>query len=204
MSSSFVWASSSFIHCLAALDFGAGVEQPFASLTIQNRQAVQRSMDWTLEDNIDNGLFFCATLTGCRGGHTPFVQPGAETSDTGAEAVKPYPGSSWEGHSGGCVPVSGIKVQSLVGLSAHSAFHWRSTHCATHMLLSENLTSCCAAGTNGCLDLRCRTMALNGQVSAEWSRCLGSMARVLEIVWHHCNEAQEVGYLQRLEGCPLV
>jgi len=34
-----------------------------------------------------------------RGGHTPFVQAGAETFDTGAEAVKPDPGCSWEGHS---------------------------------------------------------------------------------------------------------
>ena len=48
-----------------------------------------------------DGLF-CATLTGRRGGHTPFVQAGAETPDTGAEAVEPDPGSSWEGHSG-CV-----------------------------------------------------------------------------------------------------
>ena len=45
-----------------------------------------------------DGLF-CATLTGRRGGHTSFVQAGAETSDTSAEAVKPDPGSSWEGHS---------------------------------------------------------------------------------------------------------
>jgi len=45
-------------------------------------------------------LFFCATLTGRRGGHTPFVQTGAETPDTGAETVEPDPGSSWEGHSG--------------------------------------------------------------------------------------------------------
>jgi len=47
-------------------------------------------MDWTFEDDMVDGLFFCATLTGRRGGHTPFVQPqeGAETSDTGAEAVK--------------------------------------------------------------------------------------------------------------------
>ena len=38
--------------------------------------------------------------------------------------------------------------------------------------------SCCAAGTNGCLDLRRRAFALHGQVSAtEWSRCVGSMAR---------------------------
>jgi len=54
-------------------------------------------MDWTLEDNMVDNLFFCATLTGRRGGHTPFVQVGAETSDTGAEAVKPDPSSSWEG-----------------------------------------------------------------------------------------------------------
>jgi len=45
-----------------------------------------------------DGLF-CATLTGRRRGHTPFVQAGAETSETGAEAVEPDPGSSWEGHS---------------------------------------------------------------------------------------------------------
>jgi len=41
-----------------------------------------RSMDWTLEDNMVDGLFFYATLTGRRGGHTPFVQAEAETSDT--------------------------------------------------------------------------------------------------------------------------
>jgi len=37
--------------------------------------------------------------------------------------------------------------------------------------------SCCAAGTNGCLDLRRRASALDERVSAQWSRCLGSMAR---------------------------
>jgi len=44
-------------------------------------------------------LFFCATLTGRRGGHTPFVQAGAETSDTSAEAVKPDRRCSWNVHS---------------------------------------------------------------------------------------------------------
>jgi len=81
-------------------------------------------MDWTLEDNKVDGFFFCATLTGRRAGHPSFVQAGAETSDIGAEAVKPNPGSSWEGHSGGLgVPVSGMKMRSLVEMSAHSAFH---------------------------------------------------------------------------------
>jgi len=62
-------------------------------------------MDWTLEDDMVDGLF-CATLTGRRGSHTPFVQAGAETPDTGAEAVEPDPGCSWEGHFervGACV-----------------------------------------------------------------------------------------------------
>ena len=27
---------------------------------------------------------------------------------------------------------------------------------------------------------------------------------VLETMWLHCHEAQQVGCLQRLEGCPLV
>jgi len=39
-------------------------------------------MDWTLEDNMVDGLTFCATLTGRRGGHTPFVRVGAEASYT--------------------------------------------------------------------------------------------------------------------------
>ena len=45
------------------------------------------------------------------------------------------------------------------------------------LLLSEKLKSCCAAGKNGCLDLRRRATALDGRVSAEWSRSPGSMAR---------------------------
>jgi len=74
----------------------AGVEQTFDCLIVQNRQVVQsmgKSMDWTLEDNMIDGLFFCATLTGRRGDHTLFVQAGAEMSDNDAEAVKPDPGS---------------------------------------------------------------------------------------------------------------
>jgi len=78
-------------------------------------------MDWKVEDDMVDCLF-CATLTGRRGGHTPFVQAGVETSGTGAEAVEPDPGSSWRVIPGG-VPVSGIEVWSLVGFSAHSAFH---------------------------------------------------------------------------------
>jgi len=80
-------------------------------------------MDWTLEDNMVDSLFFCTTLTGRRRGHIPFVQAGVETSDTGAEAVKPDQAYSGDGHSG-WAPVSGMKMRSLVGLYAHSTCHW--------------------------------------------------------------------------------
>jgi len=78
----------------------------------------------------------------------------------------------------GWVSVLVMKIRSLVGLSAHSMFYWWSTQCAARMLLlSEELMGCCVAGTNGCLDLRCRGFALNRQVSIEWSKCPGSTAR---------------------------
>jgi len=53
------------IQCLAALDLGAGVEQPFGCLIIPNRQAVEsmgRSIDWTLGATWLTVLFFCAAL----------------------------------------------------------------------------------------------------------------------------------------------
>jgi len=84
------------------------------------------STDWILEDDMVDGLFFCATLTVRRGGHTPFVQAGTETSDTSAEAVKPYPGSSWEGHSQCvCTGVWNYSAEScgVVRPVAHSTFH---------------------------------------------------------------------------------
>ena len=50
----------------AALDLGAGVEQPFDYPFNQNRQAMHstgRWMDCMGKDNMVNGLFLCATLT---------------------------------------------------------------------------------------------------------------------------------------------
>jgi len=45
------------------------------------------------------------------------------------------------------------------------------------VLLSDDLMSCCAAGKKGCFDLRRRASALDERVSAEWTRCPGSMAQ---------------------------
>ena len=44
------------------------------------------------------------------------------------------------------------------------------------LLLPDEVMRCCVAGTNGCLQLRRRAFALDGRVSAEWSRFPGSMA----------------------------
>jgi len=56
-----------------------------------------RSMDWTLDDDMFDSLFFCVTFTGRRGGQTAFVLTGAGKSDAGAEPVKSDPGCSWKG-----------------------------------------------------------------------------------------------------------
>jgi len=108
---------------------GTVVEQRFDCLIIQNRQAVHsvgRSMDWTLEDNMVDGLFFCATLTGRRGGHTPFVEVGVERSDTSAEAVKPDPRYSWKGRSRrmGVGVGDGSAGCTLVGLYLSNTTHY--------------------------------------------------------------------------------
>jgi len=66
------------VHCLAALDLRADVEQPIDYLIIQKAvQSLGRSMEWTLEENMVNSLIFFAPLTSRRSTHTPFVQTGA-------------------------------------------------------------------------------------------------------------------------------
>ena len=73
--------------------------------------------------------------------------------------------------------MSKMKVLRLVVFSNHSAFHrWTVESAALQMLSSDELMSCCAAGTNGCLNLRCSAFLLSGQMSAKWSRCPGSVA----------------------------
>ena len=52
-------------------------------------------------------------ITDRRGGHTSFVQAGAETSDTGAEAVKPDPHYSWQSDARRMGGVLGMKVYEV-------------------------------------------------------------------------------------------
>ena len=82
-------------------------------------------MDWTAKDIMFRGLFLCATHTSRRGGHAPFVQAGAGTSDTGAEVVKAGPRCAWQVHARRVGDDFGMKVRSLVvfSFSNHPALH---------------------------------------------------------------------------------
>ena len=113
------------VHCLAALGLAADVEQPFDCLIIQNRQDTQsmgRSMDWTLEDNMVGGLFFCATQA--VEGVIPYLFKQERKSPTPVRRrlsrIQVVLGRATLGVF---VPMSGMRVRSLAGLSNHSAFH---------------------------------------------------------------------------------
>jgi len=82
-----------------------------------------------------DGLFFCATLTGRIGGHIPFVQAEAETSNASAEAVNPDTGCSWEGHSRRVGAGVGDGSAEFAVHSKHSTFHQLSAQSAARMLL---------------------------------------------------------------------
>jgi len=190
----FFWASCSN-HCSAALGLGAGVEQPFDCLIIQNRQAVQsmgRSMDWTLEDNMVDGLFFCPHSQVAEKAIPHLYKQERKRPTAVRRRLSRTRAVLGRVIPGGWVPVSGIKVRSLVRLSNHSAFHPWSAQCAARMLLlslSDKMMGCCAVGTNVCLNLRRRAFALGGQVSAGWSRFPSSMARRARDSVVLCDEA---------------
>ena len=203
----FFFSASCSNHCLAALDLGAGVEQPFGCLIVQNRQAMQsmgRSIDLTLEDNMVDGLFFYATLTGRRGGHTPFVQAGTETSNTGAEAVKPNP------LLGRVIPGGGYRCRRF---KCGGVWDCPPTpHPIGDPSIAQHVCCCCLMNwwdvvrrvqmgvlIWGAVHLHSMDgWALSGaDVQAPWHGAL-------EAVRLHCDEAQQMGCLRELEGCPLV
>jgi len=130
---------------------------------------MERAMNSTLEDNMFDGLFFCATLTGCRGDHTPILQAGGKRPPW--RRLSRIQGLLGRVIPGGWVPVSGMKVWSVVGLSAHSAFHRWYAQTAARTLLSD-VASCASftttlSGLNACEDRKvvrwCGTHATKSQ-----------------------------------------
>jgi len=80
-------------------------------------------MDWTLEDDMADGLLFCATLTGRRGGHTHLYKQERKRPTPVRRRLSRTQTLFGRVIPGECEPVSEIEMRSLVELCAHSAFH---------------------------------------------------------------------------------
>jgi len=107
-------------------------------------------------------------------GHTPFVEARAETCDIGAEAIKPKPRCSWQGHSRRVdvdVDDESTDARSVSPTTPHSI---GAPPRAPHFCCQMKWWVVVRRVQLGCLDLRRRAFPLDGQVSAEWSRCQGS------------------------------
>ena len=125
------------IHCLDTLDLGAGVEQPFDYLIVQNRQAVQsmlgRLMDWTVKDIMATVCSSFAPHSQTAEGAIPHLFSQQKKKHP-TQVRSSYAGSRM--FLGGWIPVSGIKVRRSVMFSNHSAFHLWSVQYTAH-------TCCC-------------------------------------------------------------
>jgi len=104
----------------------------------------------------------------------------AETPDTGAQAVKPDPGSSWKGHSGEVGAGVGDENAKSCGVVRLLRIPLvlrpvRRTYVVFVRWTDELL--CDGYKWVSRVDEPSHASALDGQVSAEWSRSPGSMAR---------------------------
>jgi len=131
----FFWASC-WNHCLAVLDLGAGVGQPFNCLIVQNRQVMQsmgRSMDWTLEDTTD-GMSSAPHSHTTKEAMSHFYKQERKCPTPVRRRLSRTQALLGRAILEGWVPVSGMKMRSLVRLSIHSTFHWLSAHRAARVV----------------------------------------------------------------------
>ena len=80
-----------------------------------------KSVDWTLEDNMVGGLFFCPTQA--VEGVIPYLFKQERKSPTPVQRRLSRIHAVLGRATLGWVPTSGMKMRSLAGLSKHSAFH---------------------------------------------------------------------------------
>jgi len=178
------WASCCN-HCLATLDLGAGLEQPFDCLyrSEPSGHAVHEEVDG-MDIGGQHGQWFVLLH------HTHRPQR------------KPYPictsrsGNAWYRCRGGLV-----SPWLFLGGSLQGDGCWcRGWKCRvlwgcppTPHSIGDPPTGphvCC------CCQMNWWVVVLDGQVSAEWGRCPGSMAWHARDVGSICNKAQQVGCLR--------
>ena len=175
----FFWDSSS-IHCLAALDFGAGVNQTLDCHIVQNRQAMQsmrRSMDWTLEDTWS---------TACSSAPHSQVAEDAIPHLYKQERKRSRPVrrrlSQTQAHLGRVIPGVGT------GAWNENAESWWVVRplcipsmirplCRTYVVVVRKTDESLCGQYKWVSQLRGHASALDGRVSAEWIRCPRSTAR---------------------------
>jgi len=169
------------IHQSATQDLGAGVEQPFNCFVIQNCQdmcSMGRSMDCTMKGNMVDNPFFCSTFRSHSKGNMHLCKQERKRPTLIWRRLSQTHPIFGRSIPRGWVPTSGMKVQSLIVLSNHSAFLRWSAQSAALLLLLDELMNCCTRqvqmGVSIWDTVHSHSM---GQVSAEWSCCPGLMAR---------------------------
>ena len=202
-----VWVIFS-AHCLAGLHLGAGVEQPIDYLIIQNRQVVQsmgKSMDWTLKDNMVNGLTWYSAR------HSQFAEA----------AILHLCKQEWK-----CLTLVRrvlIRTHAVLGRSRRAGADVGDESTGSHSAIQpfvissvprpERHTSVIVvrwtdellcSGYKWMSNFERPAFPLCGQVSAEWSRCPCSMARRAGDSVAPLRDALQVGCLREQEDCPLV
>ena len=156
---------------LAALDLRAGFEKPFHCLVVQNRQSCapwggRRIGQWrtprsTVSSSAPHSQIEEAAISCFCKQERKCPTPGQRRlSRTQAVLGRVIPG--W------WVPMSGMKMGSLVVFINHFAFHLWSAQSAARLLLSSHgMMGYCSATANGCLNLRC-SVFLPGPLLFHW------------------------------------
>ena len=160
---------------------------------------MDKFMDWTVKDNMARGLFFGATLTSRRRAVPHFSKPEGKRSTPVRRTLSRTHAVLW-------VLTSGMKVRSLVVLFNQSRIKFGDPPRKSHF--------CCCGQMNWCVVARRARMgvsiwdAVHSQSVDRWVLSGADVKApwhgVLEAVWLLCDEAQQVGCLRGLEGCPLV
>ena len=199
----FSWASCSN-HCLAALDLGAGVEQPFDYHIVQSRQAMQsmrRSMDWTTWSTVCSSRPHSQTAEEA----IPHLYKHERKHPTPLQR-RSDPGSSWDGRS--------VRVGAGVGdENVKSCWVDRPLRIPLVIRPMRRTYVVVVRGTDEllCGEYKWVSRFETPCICTRWTgeRWVEQVFQapwhdVLKTVWLQCDEAQQVGCLREWEDCPLV